>query len=77
MMDGMLDRALTQRIANAVSRGTTKPVGAPVPKLTGDLVAICTDAQLRVVTYTGLKPATALPVPEAVERAEWIAANVA
>jgi coenzyme F420 biosynthesis associated uncharacterized protein len=77
MMDGMLDRALTQRIANAVSRGTAKPVAAPVPKLTGDLVAICTDAQLRVVTYTGLKPATALPVPEAVERAEWIAANVA
>ena len=76
MMDGMLDRALTQRIANVVSRGT-RPDGPPPPKLPGDLVAICTDAQLRVVTYTGLKPATALPIPEAVERSDWIAANVA
>jgi coenzyme F420 biosynthesis associated uncharacterized protein len=74
----VLDRALTRRIANAVSRGTTRqspgrPPDAPLP---GDLVAICTDAQLRVVTYTGLKPATPLPVPEAVARADWIAANV-
>jgi coenzyme F420 biosynthesis associated uncharacterized protein len=75
MMDGMLDRALTQRIANAISRGTRpEPAAGPLP---GDLVAICTDAQLRVVTYTGLKPATPLPVPETVERSEWIAANVA
>jgi len=73
----MLDRALTQRIANAVSRGTTKPGEPPALKLPGDLVAICTDAQLRVVTYTGLKPATPLPIPEAVERRDWIAANVA
>ena len=77
MMEGMLDRALTQRIANAVSRSTTKPGEPPPPKLSGDLVAICTDAQLRVVTYTGLKPATALPIPEFVERRDWIAANVA
>jgi coenzyme F420 biosynthesis associated uncharacterized protein len=71
----MLDRALAQRIANAVSRGTgsNPPDTTPLP---GDLVAICTDAQLRVVTYTGLRPATALPVPEAVPRADWIAANV-
>jgi coenzyme F420 biosynthesis associated uncharacterized protein len=75
MMDGMLDRALTQRIANVVSRGTRpEPATAPLP---GDLVAICTDAQLRVVTYTGLKPATALPVPEFVQRSDWIAANIA
>ncbi len=75
MMDGVLDRVLAQRIANAVSRGT----GSKVADLTGppgDLVAICTDAQLRVVTYTGLRPATALPVPEAVQRPDWIAANV-
>lgn len=77
MMDGVLDRALTQRIANAVSRGTGSNPGPPAPPLPGDLVAICTDAQLRVVTYTGLKPASALPVPESVQRTEWIAANVA
>jgi coenzyme F420 biosynthesis associated uncharacterized protein len=70
----MLDRALTQRIANAVARqGTTS---GPDPKLPGDLVAICTDAQLRVVTYTGLKPRSALPVPEAIARRDWIAVNV-
>ena len=75
MMDDMLDRALAQRIANAVSRGTGShpPPDASVP---GDLVAICTDAQLRVVTYTGLRPRSALPVPEAVQRPDWIAANV-
>ena len=74
----MLDRALTRRIANAVSRGTSRGAtgGPPDAPLPGDLVAICTDAQLRVVTYTGLKPATPLPVPEAVARADWIAANV-
>jgi coenzyme F420 biosynthesis associated uncharacterized protein len=75
-MEGMLDRALTQRIANAVSRTTTKPGAEPPPPLHGDLVAICTDAQLRVVTYTGLKPATPLPIPESVQRSDWIAANV-
>ena len=76
MMDGVLDRVLAQRIANAVSRGTgSKTAGLTGPP--GDLVAICTDAQLRVVTYTGLRPATALPVPEAVQRPAWIAANVA
>jgi coenzyme F420 biosynthesis associated uncharacterized protein len=76
-MDVMLDRALTQRIANAVSRGATSVrEDAPAPALPGDLVAICTDAQLRVVTYTGLRPRAALPVPEAVQRPDWIAANV-
>jgi coenzyme F420 biosynthesis associated uncharacterized protein len=71
----MLDRALAQRIANAVSRGTgSHPPDAPA--LPGDLVAICADAQLRVVTYTGLRPATPLPVPEAVQRTDWITANV-
>jgi coenzyme F420 biosynthesis associated uncharacterized protein len=74
----MLDRALTQRIANAVSRGT--PARGPAPAqpvvLPGDLAAICADAQERVVAYTGLRPAAALPAPEAVARSGWIAANV-
>lgn len=76
-MDGMLDRALTQRIANAVARRAPKPAGAPAQAPPGDLVAICNDAQLRVVAYTGLQPATLLPVPEAIQRSDWIAANVA
>lgn len=78
MMGGVIDRALTQRIANAVSRTAVPGRAAPPPPppLPGDLVAICTDAQLRVVTYTGLRPAIALPVPEAVQAPAWIEANV-
>jgi coenzyme F420 biosynthesis associated uncharacterized protein len=75
----MLDRALTLRIANAVSRGSIargSAAPAPLPDLPGDLAAICADAERRVVAYTGLRPAAPLPVPEAVARAAWIAANV-
>jgi len=76
----VIDRALTQRIANAIARGVptlARADEAPVPEtVPGDLVAICTNAQLRVVTYTGLRPRVALPVPEAVARPAWIAANV-
>ena len=73
----MLDRALTQRIANAVSRANGARGSAPehLP-LRGDLAAICADAQRRVVAYTGLQPASPLPAPEAVQRSGWIAANV-
>ena len=78
MMDGVIDRALTQRIANAVSRSGAagRPETAAAVNLPGNLDAICTDAQLRVVTYTGLRPAVALPAPEAIQRPEWIGANV-
>ncbi|HUR83813.1 MAG TPA: zinc-dependent metalloprotease [Solirubrobacteraceae bacterium] len=69
----MLDRDLTRRIANAIARGngSAEPAGLP-----GDLAAICADAETRVVAYTGLQPAAPLPAPEAVPRADWIAANV-
>jgi coenzyme F420 biosynthesis associated uncharacterized protein len=75
----MLDRALTQRIANAVSRGTGARAAAPAEPvaLPGDLAAICADAERRVVAYTGLVPSAPLPAPEAIARAGWIAANVA
>ncbi len=74
----MIDRALTQRIANAVARGTVpgRAAGTPPAPLPGDLAAICADAETRVVQYTGLRPAAPLPAPEAVPRASWIAANV-
>ena len=73
----MIDRALTRRIANAVVRanGRAREEGSPTP-LPGDLVAICADAQARVVQYTGLRPVRALPAPEALARSGWIAANV-
>jgi coenzyme F420 biosynthesis associated uncharacterized protein len=75
----MLDRPLTLRIANAVSRGPGARGPAappPLPELPGDLAAICADAERRVVAYTGLRPAASLPAPEAIPRADWIAANV-
>ncbi len=76
----VLDRALTQRIANAVARTNASGRGAeppaPLDPLPGDLAVICADAEARVVAYTGLRPAAPLPAPEAVQRPEWIAANV-
>ena len=74
----MIDRALTERIANAVSRGSgSGGAAAPAPALlAGDLAAICADAEARVVQYTGLRPAAPLPAPEALPRSGWIAANV-
>ena len=75
----MLDRALTQRIANAVSRAKVSGRAgdvAPLGPLPGDLTAICADAEARVVQYTGLRPAAPLPAPEALARSGWIAANV-
>ncbi|MGH2918761.1 MAG: zinc-dependent metalloprotease [Solirubrobacteraceae bacterium] len=74
----MLDRVLTRRIANAVSGGgrSNASNGAAAVALPGDLAVICEDARARVVAYTGLFPATALPPAEAVQRAVWIAANV-
>jgi coenzyme F420 biosynthesis associated uncharacterized protein len=75
----MLDRVLTERIANAVSRGGSGPGKADSSRptsLPGDLTAICADAERRVVDYTGLEPAAPLPRPEAIERRGWISANV-
>lgn len=75
----MIDRVLTQRIANAVSRGPgarRAAAPAPVHTLPGDLGSICADAESRVVRYTGLIPAAPLPAPEALPRSGWIAANV-
>src|SRR5436305_12486172 len=68
----MLDRALTQKIAELIAGSDA--VAQPLP---GDLVALCEDARLRVVEYTRMQPQAALPPPEAVGRPEWIAANVA
>lgn len=43
----------------------------------GDLIALCADAEERVVAYTKLRPASALPTPEAVDRGAWLDANLA
>jgi coenzyme F420 biosynthesis associated uncharacterized protein len=76
----VLDRALTQRIANSIARSKTADASSDIagsaPPLPGDLAAICADAEARVVAYTGLRPAAPLPAPESLARAGWIAANV-
>ncbi len=71
MMEDMLDRNLTRRIAELVSGSDGACVDAP-----GDLDAVSADAERRVVQYTGLVPAAPLPPSEPVGRPEWIAANV-
>ena len=67
----MVDWGVARRIAVGVS-------GDPgLPQLPGDLAELCADAERRVVEYTGLRPATALPAPEAIDRPGWSDANLA
>ena len=74
----VLDRSLTERIANTVARGGAGPgkEDGTSTALPADIAAICADAEERVVAYTGLEPDAPLPRPEAVGRPGWIAANV-
>jgi len=66
----MVDWFLAQRLARTVA-------GEPDTKRPGvDLRALADDSAGRVIAYTGLTPARALPTAEWVGRAEWIAANV-
>src|SRR5436190_5021754 len=66
----MVDWGVARRIAVGVS-------GDPgLPQLPGDLVELCADAERRVVEYTGLRPATPLPRPEAIDRPGWSDANL-
>jgi coenzyme F420 biosynthesis associated uncharacterized protein len=66
----MIDWPLAQRLAGFVA-------GQPdVRPLRTDLVALAHDSEQRVVAYTGLTPATALPPAEGIQRPEWIRANV-
>ena len=66
----MVDWFLAQRLARYVAG---EPDARP-PR--ADLRALADDSAGRVVAYTGLTPAHALPTAEWVGRAEWIAANV-
>jgi coenzyme F420 biosynthesis associated uncharacterized protein len=44
--------------------------------LAGDLDAVAADARERVALYTRLDPLRAIPPPEAVDRREWLRANL-
>ncbi len=67
----MVDWALARRIAGGVAGD---PGRAELP---GDLAELCVDAEQCVVAYTRLTPAGPLPPPEAVDRPEWLEANLA
>src|SRR3954464_7182383 len=67
----MVDWGVAPRIAVGGS-------GAPRrPQLAGGPAELCADAERRVVEYTGLRPATPLPRPEAIDRPAWSDANLA
>jgi coenzyme F420 biosynthesis associated uncharacterized protein len=66
----MIDWIVAERIARFVAgTGDAKP-----PQV--DLAAIATDAERRVVAYTGLQPAQSLPAPEGISRPEWVQSNI-
>jgi coenzyme F420 biosynthesis associated uncharacterized protein len=66
----VIDWIIAQRIATFVA-GTGD---APAP--TADLGALATEAEARVVAYTGLEPSRPLPPPEGIGRREWVNSNI-
>ncbi|HTU30669.1 MAG TPA: zinc-dependent metalloprotease [Solirubrobacteraceae bacterium] len=68
----MIDWIVAERLAALLAgRGD-----APAPPSATRLTEMAVDAETRVSRYTGLTPSRPLPPPEAIGRAEWIAANV-
>jgi len=69
----MIDWRLAERIAG-VAAGTSAPEARRLP---GDLPGLARTAEEAVVAYTGLRPPSPLPAPEAVDRDAWARANLA
>jgi coenzyme F420 biosynthesis associated uncharacterized protein len=66
----VIDWIIAQRIATFVAgTGEASPPRA-------DLAALATEAETRVVAYTGLEPARPLPPPEGISRQEWVQTNI-
>jgi coenzyme F420 biosynthesis associated uncharacterized protein len=66
----MVDWSLARQIAR-LAAGADEPAG---PDL--NVSAACAELEEHVAAYTGLWPATPVPAPELVTRAEWSAANL-
>jgi coenzyme F420 biosynthesis associated uncharacterized protein len=67
----VIDWIVAEHIARYVAgTGDAKPPGI-------DLAALATESEKRVIAYTGLEPARALPEPEGISRREWVASNLA
>jgi coenzyme F420 biosynthesis associated uncharacterized protein len=68
----VIDWILAERIAGYVA-GTGDANGR-LP--TADLTALASESEARVIAYTGLEPARALPEPEGIGRREWVSTNI-
>ena len=66
----MIDWSIAQRVADVVSGSP------PATRLPHDIEVRALDYAARVSAYTGMTPAEPLPVPEGVDRSEWVAANL-
>jgi coenzyme F420 biosynthesis associated uncharacterized protein len=66
----MVDWSLARQVARLA--GSFGEEAGPVP----DLAVVCREMEGHVAAYTGLEPATPVPDPELVERAEWSAVNL-
>ena len=66
----MIDWGLASRIGGGIAGDP------PVTPLPVDLAAVADEACDRVVAYTGLHPARAIPPPEAVDRRTWLDASL-
>jgi coenzyme F420 biosynthesis associated uncharacterized protein len=67
----MVDWAVARSIAGKIAGDPGRP------QLADDLAELCADGERRVVAYTGLRPASALPPPELIDRPAWLDANLA
>jgi coenzyme F420 biosynthesis associated uncharacterized protein len=72
-MDGMIDWRMAGQIARGVAR--LQPAGDPAPF--ERLSAPAAESERLVSAYTQLVPDAPLPIAEAVDRDEWIDANLA
>jgi coenzyme F420 biosynthesis associated uncharacterized protein len=69
----LVDWGLAQRVATTLARENESPANGATAGFGRDaLDAACADAVDLVLAYTRLEPASALPKPELVDRAEWV-----
>ncbi|MGH2962986.1 MAG: zinc-dependent metalloprotease, partial [Solirubrobacterales bacterium] len=68
----LVDWGLAERVALTIAR----PVEHERPVGPADVGPLAARAVAEVLEYTALEPATVLPTPEAVDRPEWVRANL-